>query len=193
MRDGRAQLTIDAAARGYGPLRLALRGEHQVDNARCGSGARGGTGHRTRAPRGAIAEGLETVEWPARLELFTMTDAGGCCSTPHNNRRRAGAAQLPRTVASRTRPWSSGSLREQDADAILSELLPVTSSVVATAADTHRAMSADELAARVAALDPGRDVRPCGDVLAALDAALDSTEPRASRARFSWRARFAKP
>ena len=36
-----------------------------------------------------------------------------------------------------------GVMRDKDADAILRELLPVTSSVIATAADTPRAMPAD--------------------------------------------------
>ena len=51
-----------------------------------------------------------------------------------------------------------GVMRDKDADAILRELLPVTSSVIATAADTPRAMPADELAARVTALDAARSV-----------------------------------
>ena len=34
-------------------------------------------------------------------------------------------------------------------------------------------MPADELAARVTALDPAKAVRACGDVLTAMDAALD--------------------
>jgi dihydrofolate synthase/folylpolyglutamate synthase len=53
-----------------------------------------------------------------------------------------------------------GIMRDKDADAILRELLPATSSVIATAADTHRAMPADELAAHVSrSIPPGPSAR----------------------------------
>jgi dihydrofolate synthase/folylpolyglutamate synthase len=65
-----------------------------------------------------------------------------------------------------------GIMRDKDADAILRELLPVTSSVIATAADTPRAMPAHELASRVRVVDAGKSVVTCTDIAAALDAAL---------------------
>ena len=66
-------------------------------------------------------------------------------------------------------------MRDKDADAILRALLPVTSTVITAAADTPRATPADELAARVSALDPRKRVRACSDVLAAVDLALESS------------------
>jgi len=68
-----------------------------------------------------------------------------------------------------------GVMRDKDADAILRELLPVTSSVIATAAATPRALPAAALAARVRALDAHRSVTECADVGAAVDAALSAT------------------
>ena len=65
-----------------------------------------------------------------------------------------------------------GIMRDKDADSILRELLPVTSSVVATAAATPRAMPANDLASRVRTLDAARSVITCNDVGAAIDAAL---------------------
>jgi folylpolyglutamate synthase/dihydropteroate synthase len=63
-------------------------------------------------------------------------------------------------------------MRDKDADAILRELLPVTSSVVATAANSARAMPAAELASHVKALDPERMVTVCAHANAALDEAV---------------------
>ncbi len=176
MRDGRAQLTIETPHGRYGPLRLALRGEHQIHNALIAvrvlevAHAAG-----LDVSDAAVVEGLETVEWPARLELFTLTNGRQVLLDAAHNPEGARALraylarwhpELPSLVV--------GIMRDKDADAILRELLPVTSSVIATAADTHRAIPADELAAHVSALDPARVVRVCADALTAVDAALDS-------------------
>jgi dihydrofolate synthase/folylpolyglutamate synthase len=66
-------------------------------------------------------------------------------------------------------------MRDKDADAILRELLPVTSTVIATAANTPRAMPANELASRVNALDAERSVLACADAMTAVDTALATT------------------
>ena len=101
--------------------------------------------------------------------------AGGCCWTRRTIRKaRALRAYLARWHPDRP-ALVVGIMRDKDVDAILRELLPVTSSVIATAADTRRALSADELAARVTALDPTRAVRAYGDVLTAINAALDDS------------------
>ena len=70
---GRATLVIETPEDRYGPVPLALRGEHQVDNAlvaiRLLEVARGAG---IRIPSVAIEYGLSGVEWPARLELIVM-------------------------------------------------------------------------------------------------------------------------
>jgi dihydrofolate synthase/folylpolyglutamate synthase len=175
MREGRAQLTIETPHGRYGPLRLALRGEHQIHNAlvavRVLEAARDAGLDVSDA---AVVEGFETVEWPARLELFTRTSGQQVLLDAAHNPEGARAL---RAYLVRWHPEQPsllvGIMRDKDADAILRELLPVTSSVITTAADTHRAMPADELAAHVSALDPAKDVRACADVLTAVDAALD--------------------
>jgi len=176
MRDGRAQLTIETPHGRYGPLRLALRGEHQIHNAlvavRVVEAARDAGFDVSDA---AVMEGLETVDWPARLELFTLTSGQQVLLDAAHNPEGARALRDYLVRWHPERPsLVVGIMRDKDADAILRELLPVTSSVIATAAATHRAMPADELAAHVSALDPARAVRACADVLTAVDAALDS-------------------
>ncbi len=177
MREGRAHLTIDTPEGRYGPLRLALRGEHQIHNAIVAvrvleAARRAGF----NVPDAAIVQGLETADWPARLELIALpTGRQVLLDAAHNPEgARALRAYLARWHPDRP-ALVVGIMRDKDADAILRELLPVTSSVIATAADTRRAMPADELASRVIALDPAKAVRAYGDVLTAIDAALDDS------------------
>jgi len=174
MTAGRAKLTIDTERHRYGPMLLALRGEHQVGNAAVAAGVLEAlSGQDVHVPISAVVEGFETVNWPARLQLFQL--AGG-------ERVLLDAAHNPegaRSLRSYLATWHPeypvlvvGVMRDKDADAILRELLPVTSAVIATAADTARAMPATELAARVRALDRDRAITVSADVRGALDAAL---------------------
>lgn len=177
MHEGRAHVTIDTPEGRYGPLRLALRGEHQVQNAivavRMLEAARE-TG--LDIPPAAIVEGLEAAEWPARLEVITLANGREVLLDAAHN---AEGARALRKYLARWYPDRPalviGIMRDKDARGILGELLPVTSTVIATAADTKRAMPAQELAARAAALDPGKAIRACGDVLTAMKAALEES------------------
>jgi len=174
MREGRAEISIDTRQGRYGPLRLALRGEHQIHNAIVAV-------HVLEAARAAglavtdeaIVDGLETVDWPARLEVLTLTDGRGVLLDAAHN--PDGARALGRYLAQwhpEAPPLVVSIMADKDADEILRELLPVTSMVVATAANTDRAMAAADLAGRVSALDPRKPVRVVAGASAALDAAL---------------------
>jgi dihydrofolate synthase/folylpolyglutamate synthase len=177
MREGRAHLTIETPEGRYGPLRLALRGEHQIHNAIVAvrvleAARRAGVD----VPDAAIVHGLETAAWPARLELISLPDGRRVLLDAAHNPEGARALRAYLARWHPDRPaLVVGIMRDKDVDAILRELLPVTSSVIATAADTRRALSADELAARVTALDPTKAVRAYGDVLTAINAALDDS------------------
>ena len=177
MREGRAHLTIDTPEGRYGPLRLALRGEHQIHNAIVAvrvleAARRAGID----VPDAAIVHGLETSAWPARLELISLPDGRQVLLDAAHNPEGARALRAYLARWHPDRPTLVvGIMRDKDVDAILRELLPVTSSVIATAADTRRALAADELAARVTALDPTKAVRAYGDVLTAINAALDDS------------------
>ena len=174
MEEGRARLTMETAQHRYGPMLLALRGEHQVGNAVVAARVLETAGaHGVDVPPSAVVQGFETVNWPARLELFQL---------PQGRRMLLDAAHNPegaRALGSYLAAWHPerpllviGLMRDKDADAIVGELLPVTSTVIATAAATPRAMPAKELAARVKVLDAQRSVATYADVRAALDAAL---------------------
>jgi dihydrofolate synthase / folylpolyglutamate synthase len=174
MEEGRARLTIETEKHRYGPMLLALRGEHQAANAVVAAGVLETVGaHGVDVPASAVVQGFETVNWPARLELFQLSEGRRILLDAAHNPEGA------RALGSYLAAWHPerpvlviGLMRDKDADAIVRELLPVTSAVIATAADTPRAMPANELAARVKVLDAQRSIATYVDVRAALDAAF---------------------
>ncbi len=185
--DGEATVTIETAAHDYGPVRLGLRGEHQIGNALVAVGVLEALAQRgIRVAPDAVGRGLSTVEWPARLEVITLT--GGArvlLDAAHNaDGAHALAAYLRRWHPERP-PLVVGVMRDKDVDGILDALLPVTSSVVATAADTPRAMPAQELADRVTrrtaeltgSSSCRRNVHAETDPLVAVDEALAHGSP----------------
>jgi len=174
MDEGRARVTIETPADRYGPALLGLRGEHQIGNAAVAAAMlEAARTHGVNVPAAAVTRGLEEVEWPARLELLSLANGSRVLLDAAHNPEGARAL---RTYLARWHPERpslvAGIMRDKDADAILRELLPVTSSVIATAANTPRAMPANELASRVRALDATRPVVACDSAAAAIDAAV---------------------
>jgi dihydrofolate synthase/folylpolyglutamate synthase len=174
MEDGRARLTIETGSHRYGPAMLALRGEHQVGNAVVAATMLDAARESGVAiPPPSVTRGLETVQWPARLELLELANGSRVLLDAAHNPEGARAL---REYLARWHPERPalviGIMRDKDADAILRELLPVTSSVIATAADTPRAMPASELASRVRAVDAAKPVVTYAEAGEAVDAAL---------------------
>jgi dihydrofolate synthase / folylpolyglutamate synthase len=150
LHEGRARIRVETPEGVYGPLRLALRGDHQIANAlvtiRLIEAARMGGIPITRA---AVEQGLARTEWPARLELLTFASGKRVLLDAAHNGEGAHA------LANYLRRWHPerpalvvGVMQEKDASDILAALLPTVSRVVATAAPSPRAMRADELARR---------------------------------------------
>ena len=187
MADGRATLIVETPVDRYGPVSLALRGEHQVGNALVAIRlleTLQGVG--VSVSNEAIVRGLSEVEWPARLELISIA---GLAQNAHHGRSkrvlldaahnvdgaRALASYLARWHPERP-PLVLGVMRDKDVEGMIDQLLPVVSSIIATAAPTPRAMAPDDLAtrarARVAHVDTLLDVRAEGDPLLAVERAL---------------------
>jgi len=169
-----ANLTLQTPLARYGPLTLGLSGEHQVGNAVVAVRvleALGEAGIDVSAT--AIAQGLSEARWPARLELIDYPDGRQVLiDAAHNpDGARALAGHLARWYPERP-PLVLGLMKDKDATGILEALLPVTSTVVATAATTRRAMPAEELAEHVRALAPAREIHVEPLPGAALDRAL---------------------
>ena len=182
MKDGRAVVTIATPVDRYGPVQLGLRGEHQIQNALVA--VRAIEALRDQGwivSKEAIEGGLSAVDWPARLELLVLPNGKRVLlDAAHNvEGARALAAYLEAWHPERP-PLVAGVMRDKDVDGIFAALLPVTSSVIATAADTPRAMPAQELAERVEAYRAALTSTPLAaqtvhaeaDPLAAVDEAL---------------------
>jgi dihydrofolate synthase/folylpolyglutamate synthase len=177
MEDGRARVTIETDTERYGPVVLGLRGEHQIGNAAVAVAVLEAAREQgLRIPAHAIRQGLERVNWPARLELLTAPNGSRVLLDAAHNAEGAHAlaAYLARWHPERP-ALVIGIMRDKDADAILRELLPVTSAVVATAVATPRAMPATELASHVKLLDPQRSVTVSANPIEALGAAAGTS------------------
>jgi len=159
----------------YGPLQLALRGEHQVHNAlvavRLLEHARAAGVQVTHE---GIEEGFSTADWPARLEVIEAAgDTRIILDAAHN-------ADGAEALAAYIRRWHPerptlvlGVMRDKAASDIIRILLPVMSSVIVTAAPTPRAMPAAQLAERVAAEHPDVQIQVIPDAGEAVAWALD--------------------
>jgi dihydrofolate synthase/folylpolyglutamate synthase len=166
-------LTLDTPEHQYGPLSLALRGEHQVGNARVAVRLVEAARHRgIGVTNEAIERGLTRVDWPGRLERIRL-DGGreAVLDAAHNvDGARALAAYL---ATEPQRPaLVIGVMRDKDIEGILAALLPVVSSVIATAAPTPRAIPARDLASRIAAMGARVPVRVEPDPTSAVEQAL---------------------
>lgn len=182
MTDGRAVVTIETPAGHYGPVQLGLRGEHQVQNALVA--VRAIEALREQGwivSNEGIESGLSSADWPARLELLELPEGKRVLlDAAHNvDGARALAAYLEAWHPERP-SLVAGVMRDKDVDGIFAALLPVTSSVIATAADTPRAMPARELAERIEACRAALGATPSAahsvhaeaDPLVAVDEAL---------------------
>ncbi|HVZ20809.1 MAG TPA: folylpolyglutamate synthase/dihydrofolate synthase family protein [Vicinamibacterales bacterium] len=173
MRDGRAHLRVRTPLASYGPLTLALRGEHQIGNAVVAARLLESSGLVPgRVPHEAIAAGLASADWPARLEELALPGGKRVIIDAAHNEEGATA------LAAYLRRWHPGRpalvlgvMRDKDLQPILDALLPVTSAVFATAAPTPRARPADELAAQI-----GGGVTVIPDPDAAIARALETAD-----------------
>ncbi|MSO83244.1 MAG: bifunctional folylpolyglutamate synthase/dihydrofolate synthase [Acidobacteria bacterium] len=175
-RGGRDELVIETPEGRYGPLSLALRGEHQVGNAlvaiRLLEAARR---NGIRVSRDAIERGLTDVDWPGRLELIALQGGGQVLLDAAHNVDGARALAAYLRLRHPDRPvLVIGVMRDKDVEGILAALLPAVSAVVATAADTPRAIPARELAGRISAMGPPVPVRTAPEPTTAVEEALSS-------------------
>jgi dihydrofolate synthase/folylpolyglutamate synthase len=174
---GHLTVTLDTATRTYGPVRLALAGEHQAANAFVAVAlleALDDAG--IHVDRRAVETGLADARWPGRLD---RVDAGGGRSAvldaAHNPAgARALAAFLGRAAAPRP-PLVFAAAQDKDVDGMVRALAPAVGPIVVTAFDDARATPAEELATHVRrALGPDAPadrVIVAATTAAALDAA----------------------
>lgn len=166
-------LDVRGRAGEYRDLYLPLYGDHQAQNAAVAIAAVEsflGDGAVALDP-GVVAEGLATVTSPGRLQLVGIepTVLVDAAHNPH------GAAAL----AAALREYFDfdefaivlGVLADKDVHGIAEELAPVATRFVVTRSHSDRAISVDELAARVVAVAGADAVWSFDELPVALDAA----------------------
>jgi dihydrofolate synthase / folylpolyglutamate synthase len=184
-RDG-----IEVELPSLGRVRVGLRGRHQAANVSVADAtldALQRAGLARVAPE-ARRSGYASVEWPGRLELVSAGGREVLLDGAHNP---AGAATLARALddmAPHLRPGRPtlviAMMADKDVDGVLAALARTpylaAARVIATAVDAPRALSAELLAARWAAVT-GRPAEMMPGPGAALEAALGGAPIAGSR------------
>jgi dihydrofolate synthase/folylpolyglutamate synthase len=155
--DGHLTITLSTATRTYGPVRLALAGEHQAANAFVAVAlleALDDAG--LHVDRRAVETGLGEARWPGRLDRVTLPDGRRALLDAAHNAAgaRALAAWLARRAPGARPPLVFAAARDKDVRGMIRALAPVVGDIVVTAFADPRALDPDALAAEVrAALD----------------------------------------
>jgi dihydrofolate synthase/folylpolyglutamate synthase len=138
---GRYHIAVDGPDGKSVEALIALPGEHQIENAVTAIAALHGIG----IPDEAIARGLESVEWPARLEWLN-THPAALLDSAHNP---AGAQSLARYLrafcADRRTTLIFGASKDKAYGEVARILFPLAERVILTQAAVSRAATAAEL------------------------------------------------
>ena len=118
----------------------------------------------------AVRNGLAHTRWPARFEVLRkdpvfIVDGG---HNPHGI--RATAESLRRLFPGRKFTFLTGVMADKDVESILGLIVPLADQFFAVRPENPRAMSAEELAARIQAM--GVKATPCPSVAAGVAAAI---------------------
>jgi dihydrofolate synthase / folylpolyglutamate synthase len=163
----------------YPPLKLALAGRHQLENAAVAVAILETWSSRVSfVPTDAIVAGLTACSWPARLEWIRVASGGQLLIDAAHN--PAGAAALATYLSDTSLaplPIVLAVMADKDVAGIAAALAPVASRFVATTVPHGRALSAEDLAAILRGLSP----KPV-DVEAVPDAAVERALEGSARA-----------
>jgi dihydrofolate synthase/folylpolyglutamate synthase len=128
-------------------VHLALRGAHQVENARVAIALLDTIdGKGMRVDDRAVRSGLTNAVWPGRLEEIQY---GGCriiLDAAHNPAGARALADYLRTTLGTSVTLVFGAMRDKDVAEMLAPLARVARVIVCTTASTPRAMPADAIA-----------------------------------------------
>jgi dihydrofolate synthase/folylpolyglutamate synthase len=139
--DGRTQLVLETPARRYPPVLLALRGEHQVDNAVVAVRAlevleSQGMGIGSAAITGGLAE----ARWPGRLDLRSLPDGRSVLiDGAHNPAGAVALGAYVRRLWPHGCPVVFGAMADKDLAGMLRALAKVAHPLIATRAPGRRA------------------------------------------------------
>ena len=172
--DGRTELSLTTPKNRYGPVSLALRGRHQIDNAVVAVRLLeelSETG--IDVPTSAICSALSETVWPGRLDLrIGRKDKRILLDTAHNPSAMAALVSYIREVYPCGLPIAFGAMRDKDIDGMITTLAPYATRFVCTATRHKRAIPSITLSQKVKHLVPSMSVETSSTVAEALDRAL---------------------
>ena len=164
------QLTTPHAS--YGPLRLALRGRHQVANACTAVRLLEELKIVTPVSVAAIESALTTTHWPGRLELLEASDHHWVLlDAAHNTAAAAALGSYLAETYPKGLPLVFAAMRDKDIGSIIGALAPHVTRVVCCPLTHQRAWPSSELALAVVATCPDMPTTVADSPLAALETA----------------------
>lgn len=147
-------------------VQISLPGEHQIDNAITALLALYSLRERFGLSDEHIRSGLANTHWPGRLEWIGQVLLDGA----HNPQgAQALREYLAKYLPGRPIVAVCGTLRDKDYSQIVKALAPALTRVVCVTPDSHRATSAQDMAALFAGC--GVPAEPADGLLPAIDAA----------------------
>ena len=156
LRDGIAEVELTTPRTTYGPIRLSLRGRHQVDNACAAVRLLEELDVVPPVPSSAIVTGLTTTHWPGRLELVPGGDHRWVLlDAAHNTAAAAALGRYLAEVYPTGLPLVFAAMHDKDVAGIIRTLAPHVTRVVCTSLQSPRGCRARELAEVVADACPG--------------------------------------
>jgi dihydrofolate synthase/folylpolyglutamate synthase len=169
--------TLKTPVRDYGPLTLALRGDHQVANAIVAVRLLECLDERgVRVSSTAIRDGLAHVAWPGRLDHRSL--AGGrelILDAAHNPAGAAALASYLESLGGERPALVFGAMRDKDVHGMLSVMLPCVSRMIVTRASNSRSADPEALAATARAIAPALAIDVIQTPAAAMHAAWRSS------------------
>lgn len=173
---------IDAHAtitdRIYPPLKLALPGRHQLENAAVAVAILETWSARVSfVSTEAIVTGLTDCHWPARLEWLRLADGTELLiDAAHNPAGATALAAYLQDTSTPPLPIVLAVMEDKDLAGMVKPLLPVASAFVATTVRHSRAHTAESLATALRLLAPNVAVRAEVDPVAAVSDALSRSK-----------------
>lgn len=140
----------------YPPLKLALAGRHQLENAAVAVGIleRWSAGV-SAVPTAAIVTGLTQCEWPARLEWLRLpSGADLLIDAAHNPAGAAALATYLDDTGLAPLPIVTSIMADKDVTGMVTQLGRVASSFIATTVPHQRARTAEALAETIREIVP---------------------------------------
>jgi dihydrofolate synthase/folylpolyglutamate synthase len=157
----------------YGPIRLALAGAHQVDNALVAVRILESLdANGLCVPPEAVRRGLSSVKWPGRLDHRVLADGRDVLlDAAHNPEGATALAAFLHAERGSPRVLVFTAMRDKDVSNMLGALMPEVQALVITRSSNRRSADPDDLARVARDLNPSIPVSVEPSLAEALDSA----------------------